>query len=164
MNLNWIKKIKYETDISKVKLRCFIFLNPRKDQDLSKEIYFKIFCLEFKFVQILEVCYRFKSIWKLEKDSMSNGSNLWQPACAQEGWCDTGEGWWRSDGCTLLWTGRRRGISPAVDKVQLQAEVSAATSSGTVTCTPRRRSEDNGPGGEAAVSAAMSSGLMNCTP
>jgi hypothetical protein len=67
MNLTWIKKIKYETDISKLKLRCFIFLNPRKDQDLSKEIYFKIFCLEFKFVQILEVCCRFKSIWKLEK-------------------------------------------------------------------------------------------------
>jgi hypothetical protein len=32
-------------------MHVFHILNPRTDQDLSKEIYFEIFQLEFKYIQ-----------------------------------------------------------------------------------------------------------------
>jgi hypothetical protein len=55
MNFYWIKldlvrlKLKY---IPKARYIHFIFLKPKTDQDLSNEICFIIFWVEFKFVKI----------------------------------------------------------------------------------------------------------------
>jgi hypothetical protein len=60
------------TDIPDIRCICFIFLEPRTDQDLHKEIYFTIFLLESKSQQIFEVCSIFDS--KLEKLKNTNGN------------------------------------------------------------------------------------------
>jgi hypothetical protein len=52
------------TDIPCTRYIYFIFLEPRTDQDLQEEIYFTIFQLESKSIQIFEVCSIFES--KLE--------------------------------------------------------------------------------------------------
>jgi hypothetical protein len=69
------------TDIPDTRCICFIFLEPRTDKDLHKEIYFTIFFLESKSQQIFEVCSIFDS--KLEKLKNRNGNwaNSHQPSC-----------------------------------------------------------------------------------
>jgi hypothetical protein len=47
----------------------FIFLEPRSGQDLHNEIYFIIFLLEFKSLQIFKVCSIFES--KLKRNKIS---------------------------------------------------------------------------------------------
>jgi hypothetical protein len=51
-------------DIPDTRYIYFIFLEPRTDQYLHEEIYFTIFRLEFKSLQIFKVCSIFES--KLE--------------------------------------------------------------------------------------------------
>jgi hypothetical protein len=59
MNFYWIK-----LDLARLILKdipdaiyiYFLILDPRIDLDLSNEIYFTIFWLEFNIVQIFEVC------------------------------------------------------------------------------------------------------------
>jgi hypothetical protein len=53
------------TDILDTRYIYFIFLEPRTNQNLHEEIYFTIFLLEFKSLQIFDVCRIFES--KLEK-------------------------------------------------------------------------------------------------
>jgi hypothetical protein len=75
MNFYWIK-----LDLARLKLTGnpeakyihFIFLNPRKDQYLSKEICFIFFWFQNNPVQNLQLCSRFERLQKLETDK-ANG-------------------------------------------------------------------------------------------
>jgi hypothetical protein len=64
MNFYWFKldlaRLKL-IDIPNARYIYFIFLNPRTDYDLLKEIYFIHFCLKFRFLQILQYLLKYSN-------------------------------------------------------------------------------------------------------
>jgi hypothetical protein len=50
---------------------CYPFLINSEQSDLPSRTSFAIFQLQFKFIQILEFCCRFESIWKIEKQILA---------------------------------------------------------------------------------------------